>query len=135
GCYDFSPLYPPVSTEAVVELGGGETRIIETPGDLEFTIEARLPFVTPLPLTQTRLLATVSNDAQSLREGLVEGVILGEVAAVTMLDLQQDGDPNNDTPLASFLGTPDRDVDGDAVVDDFTAIFHFESIRAGLDLE
>ncbi len=133
GCYTFSEVYAPISAEAVVESGGGGTWTFETPGDLEFTIEAKLPFVTPLPLTQTRLTAVMSSDAQNIREGLVEGVILGEIASATLLDLQSDGDPNNDTPLANFLGEPDRDIDGDAVVDDFTAIFHFESIRVGLN--
>lgn len=130
GCYTAVPEYPLAQASAEVELDGPERPFAAT--DLEFTVVAKLPFEVPLPLTATRVAATSDSELESLTDGRIDGVILGEVAGSTLLDLQEDGDPANDLPLTNFLGTADLDIDGDGVFDDYTAAVAFESERVGL---
>ncbi len=140
GCYAFSTGYPAAETSVTVNAAGGATSFstegtpVEDPdSDPQFVVVARLPFAVPLPLRVAQVSAEVSSDRQSLEQGRVEAVILGEVAAVTFLDLQSDGDPANDQPLSNFLGDPDIDHDGDMIVDDYAAVFEFTSARVGID--
>jgi hypothetical protein len=132
GCYAMSEADPPALTSATVDVAAGDARPLETPADLTFTVIARLPFAVPVPLTAARLTAVVRSDGSALESGVAEGVITAEVASMALIDLQSDGDPANDTPLISFLGDPDTDLDGDGIVDDFAARFLFESTPASL---
>lgn len=132
GCYALSAEHPAALTEATVDLTG-DTRPFVTADDVEFTVVAKLPFAVPLPLTSVEVSAEMTTDRQELMQGRVEGLILGEVATTTLLDLQSDGNPANDQPLSNFLGDPDVDQDGDKIVDDYTAAFDFISVRVGLD--
>lgn len=130
GCYAPSPDYPLSPAIATVDVSGAERPLSAT--DLAFVVVAKLPFATPLPLTDTEVSAIADSEQEHLIEGRVEGVILGEVAATILLDLTDDGNPDNDLPLTNFLGDPDIDVDGDGVIDDFSASIGFESERVGL---
>lgn len=130
GCYAPIPDFPMTPASAEVDTSGAERPF--SAADLTFTVVAKLPFDVPLPLTAATVSAVADSQRENLRDGRVEGVILGEIAAATLLDLRGDGDPANFVPLTSFLGDTDLDVDGDGVVDDYSAAFGFSSEPVGL---
>lgn len=123
GTFAFDPTYPPAATTATVD----GARRFTTDAPVAFVLRVSFPLEIPVPLSGARVVATASANGLRLSDGLLTGVIEGERAAATLIDLQGDGDPTNDQPLANFLGDPDVDTDGDGTVDDFSAQFAFSS--------
>lgn len=119
---------PPAAAEIEFTLA---SRRLTTSGALDFTLLIRIPAPIAIPIASATVGATLSEDEQSLTGGNLDGFVLGEVATVTLVDLQGDGDPSNDVLLSSLLGSPTADLDGDAQKDDYvlTAVFESESVE------
>ncbi len=125
GRFSLSARFPPARVQATVS--GGALR---TDRPFRFTLLVRLPYEVVVPVQGAVVSGTLSGT--QLTGGLLEGLIRGEDAAVSLIDTQNDQNPANDTPLSNFLGTPDTDEDGDGTADDFRLVVHFESSRVEL---
>jgi hypothetical protein len=127
GRFRMSTKYPPAVNQAAVDGAPGSARAFATTELLTVVVAAYVPYEVPNPLVDVAVTATVAADDATLMEGRITGTITGESAAITLLDLQNDGDPKNDPPLLNFLGSPDLDLDGDGTKDDFAYEARFES--------
>ncbi len=124
--YVFSTRFRPATVPA--SLMGGT---LHTSAAFHFTLLVRLPYDVVVPIVAASLTGMLSADGTQL-EGTLEGTVLAEDAATSLIDTQNDQNPANDTPLLNFLGTPDTDADGDGVRDDFHLVVRISSARVAL---
>jgi hypothetical protein len=133
GQYQLSPRYPPAA-DLVTVASAGDRKALASASSLHFTLAARTITLVPIPLTSAQVIADVSADLQRLEAGTLRAVIQFEEASNALLDLQNDGDMSNDTPLSEFLdpSAADADQDGDGRADDWQFEADFASQRAQL---
>lgn len=125
GRFALSTRFPPARVQATVTAG-----MLRADRPFRFTLLVRLPYEVVVPVQGATVSGALAGT--QLSGGLLEAVIRGEDAAVSLIDTQNDQNPTNDTPLANFLGTPDLDEDGDGTRDDFRLVVHFVSDRVEL---
>ncbi len=120
----FAPIAQYPLGKTMGRLAADQTLTSDPPVD--FVVLARLPFASPVSISGGKITAHLGAD-RTLTDGLITGVVRGDVAATTLLDLQSDNDPSNDTPLINLLGNADVDTDGDGTPDSFSLRVHFTS--------